>query len=381
MVALKKCLKAFASCSDAQRTYREISYLRLLRGHANVIELRKVIRAKNDLDIYLVFEHMQTDLHALIRASLLENVHKQYIAYQLLKALKYIHSAGVVHRDVKPSNMLLNEDGHMKLCDFGLCRSASSERPVSSEQRDYFIATRWYRAPEILLGSPLCLPGLDMWATACIVGEMYHGSPVLPGESTADQMVRIGALVGMPTSDELRAIKARTSLQELVGTQPRDSDEPAQPLATWFLDDEQGCHAKQLVSRMFAFDPRSRVTAADALEDPWLADFAGTEPEHAYESGPISLAIPDDRLLAAADYRDRLVLDLVSRKQAGLHRRVLQSLQSPSRVNINAASELSSGSLHTTELLEHSEFAEPHHADFSSEQPEAPMQTIAQTPS
>jgi len=125
--------------------------------------LQHIIKAENDRDIYLTFDHMETDLHAVIRASILEDIRKKYIVYQLLKALKYMHSGDLLHRDIKPSNLLLNSDCHVKLCDFGLCRSVAECEGPSPVLTDY-VATRWYRAPEILLGSPVYTKGVDMWA-------------------------------------------------------------------------------------------------------------------------------------------------------------------------------------------------------------------------
>ena len=125
----------------------------------------------------MTFDHMETDLHAVIRANILEEIHKKYIVYQLLKALKYMHSGDLLHRDIKPSNLLLNSDCHVKVCDFGLCRSVAECQTTSTALTDY-VATRWYRAPEILLGSPIYTKGVDMWAVGCILGEMLGGKPV-----------------------------------------------------------------------------------------------------------------------------------------------------------------------------------------------------------
>ena len=112
---------------------------------------------------------METDLHAVIRAGILADIHKKYVTWQLLKALKYLHSAGLLHRDIKPSNILLNSDCHIKLCDFGLCRSVAEVAGPAPVLTDY-VATRWYRAPEILIGSTRYTVGVDMWAVGCIVG-------------------------------------------------------------------------------------------------------------------------------------------------------------------------------------------------------------------
>ena len=87
----------------------------------------------------------ETDLHAVIRAGILEEIHKQYIIYQLLKSLYFMHTAELIHRDVKPSNLLLNSDCHVKVCDFGLCRSVSEMSSAAAPVLTDYVATRWYR--------------------------------------------------------------------------------------------------------------------------------------------------------------------------------------------------------------------------------------------
>merc|ERR1711988_1642132 len=113
---------------DAQRTFREVVFLQQMDQHENIVQLHNVLKADNDRDLYLVFEYMETDLHAVIRANILEEVHKQYLMYQSFKALMYMHSAQLVHRDMKPSNLLLNSECLMKVADFGLARSLLSTK-------------------------------------------------------------------------------------------------------------------------------------------------------------------------------------------------------------------------------------------------------------
>jgi mitogen-activated protein kinase 15 len=115
-VALKKIFDAFQNATDAQRTFREVIFLQQMDRHENIVQLQNVLRADNDRDLYLIFEYMETDLHAAIRANILQEIHKQYILWQSLKALKYMHSAGLVHRDIKPANLLLDGDCLMKVC-------------------------------------------------------------------------------------------------------------------------------------------------------------------------------------------------------------------------------------------------------------------------
>jgi mitogen-activated protein kinase 15 len=101
LLALKKVFDAFQNATDAQRTYREITFLSELGRHENIVHLVNVIKADNIKDIYLVFEFLETDLHVVIRSNILEPIHKQFVMYQCFKALKYMHSAELLHRDLK----------------------------------------------------------------------------------------------------------------------------------------------------------------------------------------------------------------------------------------------------------------------------------------
>lgn len=176
-VALKKIFDAFRNQTDAQRTFREIMFLQEFGRHPNIITLYNILKADNDKDIYLVFEYMDTDLHNVIkRGSILKDIHKQYIMYQLFRAVKYLHSGNVIHRDLKPSNILLDSDCTVKLADFGLARSMSTLQPEDEEQGQpeltEYVATRWYRAPEILLAAKRYTKGVDMWSLGCILGKL-----------------------------------------------------------------------------------------------------------------------------------------------------------------------------------------------------------------
>uniref|UniRef100_A0A2K6G7J2 Mitogen-activated protein kinase n=1 Tax=Propithecus coquereli TaxID=379532 RepID=A0A2K6G7J2_PROCO len=201
VVAIKKIFDAFRDKTDAQRTFREITLLQEFGDHPNIIRLLDLMRAENDRDIYLVLESMDTDLDAVIRkGGLLRDVHKRYIFYQLLRATKFIHSGQVIHRDLKPSNVLLDASCVVKLCDFGLARSLSNlpEGPEGQPLTQY-VATRWYRAPEVLLSSSWYTPGVDMWSLGCILGEMLRGQPLFQGTSTLHQLELILETIPPPS--------------------------------------------------------------------------------------------------------------------------------------------------------------------------------------
>ena len=129
----------------------------------------------------IIQELMETDMHRVIRTQDLSDDHCQYFIYQTLRALKAMHSANVLHRDLKPSNLLLNANCDLKVCDFGLARSAASTDDNSGFMTEY-VATRWYRAPEIMLTFKEYTKAIDVWSVGCILAEMLSGKPLFPGK-------------------------------------------------------------------------------------------------------------------------------------------------------------------------------------------------------
>lgn len=378
VVALKKCFDAFRNATDAQRTFREVMYLQELAGHDNIIRLLNIIRAENDRDIYLVFEYMgtlrlvspggrvlcwmrvhaallplffvqptrgvhacrlldaETDLHAVIRAGILEEIHKQYIIYQLLKSLYYMHTAELIHRDVKPSNLLLNSDCHAKLCDFGLCRSVSEMSSASAPVLTDYVATRWYRgmcchvqpceiraclvrsaraqctnsnqrhcgvhsilaAPEILLGSTRYTKAVDMWAIGCILGEMIVGKPIFPGNSTMNQLERVLEVTGKPNAEDMASIKspfAATMIDSVPATRHRALKDMFPSASDEALD---------LIRRTLQFNPDKRPTAYELLRHPYVASFhnEADEPPCPYV---LKIQVDDNTKYVTAPLRQR----------------------------------------------------------------------------
>jgi len=309
VVAMKKIFDAFQNATDAQRTFREIMYLQALTGHENIIRLQNVLKAENDLDIYLVFDYMETDLHAVIRANILEPVHKQFIVYQTLKALLYCHSGDLVHRDLKPSNLLLNEECLLKVADFGLARSLSALKKSdegASVLTDY-VATRWYRAPEILLGSTCYTKAVDMWAVGCIIAEMFVGKPLIPGSSTMNQLECVLEVTGPPNAADIAAIKSQFAATMLGSLAERPKMDLKRAMKG--APDE----AVDLVERLMYFNPEKRPDVEQALKHPYMASFyTGKEPKC---PGILTVPIDDDHKFTVTDYRERLYTQVVANKK------------------------------------------------------------------
>jgi len=322
VVALKKIFDAFQNSTDAQRTFREVMFLQEMRGHEHIVTLLNVMKADNDRDIYLVFQHMETDLHAAIRANILGDVHKQYIMWQTLKALKFMHSANLLHRDMKPSNLLLNSDCLMKVADFGLARSFAGTRDADGSAKletgapdidpdavevvftDY-IATRWYRAPEILLGSSQYSEGVDMWGAGCILGEILAGKPVFAGSSTIQQLELICSLVGKPNWDGAKCARVSPYTRVMLGELTVENKDAGTSSAWSKAFPSVSWDAMDLLQQLLKFDPTERVSAAKALKHSYLKQF---HDEFVERDAPctVKVSIPDEERRSTNHYRERL---------------------------------------------------------------------------
>ncbi|KAM3331211.1 hypothetical protein ACQJBY_027312 [Aegilops geniculata] len=275
-VAIKKIHDIFEHISDAARILREIKLLRLLR-HPDIVEIKHIMLppSRRDFkDIYVVFELMESDLHQVIKANDdLTKEHYQFFLYQLLRALKYIHTANVYHRDLKPKNILANSNCKLKICDFGLARVAFNDTPTTIFWTDY-VATRWYRAPE-LCGSFFSkyTPAIDVWSIGCIFAEVLTGKPLFPGKNVVHQLDLMTDLLGTPSMDTISRVrneKARRYLSSMRKKEPISFSHKfpnADPLA---LD---------LLQRLLAFDPKDRPTAEEALSHPYFKGLAKVERE------------------------------------------------------------------------------------------------------
>nr|XP_060467542.1 mitogen-activated protein kinase 15 [Panthera onca] len=302
VVAIKKIFDAFRDKTDAQRTFREIMLLQQLGDHPNIIRLLDVIRAENDRDIYLVFESMDTDLNAVIcKGRLLKDVHKRFIMYQLLRATKFIHSGGVIHRDQKPSNILLDASCLVKLCDFGLARPLGGlpEGPEGPALTDY-VATRWYRAPEVLLSSSWYTPGVDMWSLGCVLGEMLRGRPLFPGTSTLHQLELILETIPPPSKEDLLALSSSFSASVLpcLGSRPRQTLDALLPPDT-------PPEALDLLKGLLVFAPGKRLSAAQALRHPYVQRFHCPAREQTLDAA-VRLPVLEGVQLSAPEYRRRV---------------------------------------------------------------------------
>lgn len=264
VVALKRVRFDNLDHESVKFMAREIIFLRKL-DHPNVIKLEGLITSKNSRSLYLVFEYMEHDLTGLVSAPGIKFSEPQIKCYmkQLLSGLDHCHSRGILHRDIKGSNLLIDNKGILKIADFGLANFFDPNRSVPLTSR---VVTLWYRPPELLLGSSNYGVAVDMWSTGCILGELYSGRPILPGKTEVEQLHRIFKLCGSPSVDYWRKLRLPHS------TVFRPPHHYRNCVKDTFK--EVPSAAVRLIETLLSLDPTLRGTAATALKN----EFFSSEP-------------------------------------------------------------------------------------------------------
>ena len=284
MIAIKKIEKAFEHSTYTKRTLRELKIMRLL-DHENIIRIKSIqlpISREEFDEIYVICELMETDLNTIIKSKqLLTDEHCQFFLYQILRGLKYMHSAGIFHRDLKPRNLLVNANCDIKICDFGLARPVINDLRINTGQMTDYVATRWYRAPELLLTYKSYTTAMDVWSVGCIFGEILLRKPLLPGTDAYQQLEVIFNLIGSPSSEDISKIPHARSRDRVM----RMAKRPAKDFSSIFPDANP--LGLDLLKQLLVFDPAQRITVEQALNHPYLEGLHVPEDEPTTE--PVSI--------------------------------------------------------------------------------------------
>ncbi|GLC70208.1 hypothetical protein PLESTF_000938000 [Pleodorina starrii] len=266
IVAVKKFKESDEDEIVRKTTLREVKMLRALRQE-NIVNLKEAFRRKQKL--YLVFEYVEHNLLEVLEEHPggLESEQVRNYVYQLIKAVGWCHQHNIVHRDIKPENLLISPStpggvGKLKLCDFGFARQLP---PPDVSITDY-VSTRWYRAPELLLGSTHYGKEVDLWAIGCIMAELLDGQPLFPGESDIDQLYILQRLLGPLTREQHELFLRNPRFNGLKFPDMRNPETLERKYAGKLPHD-----ALSFMKGLMAVDPAQRLTCSQALAHPYLA--------------------------------------------------------------------------------------------------------------
>ncbi|XP_071960531.1 cyclin-dependent kinase 20-like [Antedon mediterranea] len=270
VVALKKVPLRKWEDGIPNTALREIKALQEIEENQHVVKLREVF--PHGTGFVLVFEYMLSDLSEVVRNSeepLTEAQVKSYML-MLLKGVAYCHDNSIMHRDLKPANLLISETGHLKIADFGLARVFSNEE---GRQYSHQVATRWYRAPELLYGARKYDEGVDLWAVGCIFGELLNNSPLFPGENDIEQLCCVLRVLGTPTEETWPGMKDLPDYNKI--TFPENAPIPLEEIVP-----DASPEALDLLKRFLVYPSKQRISAAEGLIHPYFF----TEPLPAHHS-------------------------------------------------------------------------------------------------
>jgi len=265
ILALKKIRLEAEDEGIPSTAIREIALLKQLQ-HPNIVRLYDVVHTEKRLT--LVFEYLDYDLKKYLDAhsdkGLEANTIKSFL-FQLLNGIHYCHKNRVLHRDLKPQNLLINSQGQLKLADFGLARAFGI--PVRSLTHE--VVTLWYRAPDVLMGSKNYSTTVDMWSVGCIFAEMVTGRPLFPGTSEKDQLLKIFTLLGTPTVDTW------PGMAKLPQYKPDYPIYQLRDLSKLFPTLQKP--GIELMLNFLKFDPNNRITAKDAMSHAYFAEIINAQ--------------------------------------------------------------------------------------------------------
>eukprot|EP00475_Leptophrys_vorax_P043781 TRINITY_DN8529_c0_g1_i1.p1 TRINITY_DN8529_c0_g1~~TRINITY_DN8529_c0_g1_i1.p1 ORF type:complete len:505 (-),score=108.83 TRINITY_DN8529_c0_g1_i1:62-1576(-) len=290
-VAIKKVIDVFFEHSRAKKVLREVKLLTFLGKHPCIMKTLDILNplSKSDFEsIYIITEYVKTDLSKIIRkereiieeaknsglkSPILGRDQISWITFQMLCVLKYLKSAKVIHRDIKPDNVLINPDCSIRLCDFGLARGVkhSDDTDFTEEQLTAYVVTRWYRAPEVLCSAGRYSYSIDLWALGCMLAEMFSKTPLFPGKESFEQLKVIFSTIGCPQDDELRLITyppAAKYIKQHIISKIKPIASQAEALRAKIPDIDPD--ALDLLCKIFVFDPKKRISVEDALQHPFF---------------------------------------------------------------------------------------------------------------
>lgn len=264
-VALKKMPSVFQNLVSSKRVFRELRMLCHFK-HDNVLSALDILQPPHiDFfhEVYVLTELMQSDLHKIIVSPQpLTSDHVKVFLYQILRGLKYLHSARVLHRDIKPGNLLVNSNCVLKICDFGLARIEEPDENIHMTQE---VVTQYYRAPELLMGAKHYSYSVDVWSVGCIFAELLGRRILFQAQSPIQQLDLITDLLGTPSDSAMK-----TSCEGARAHIRRTAHKPPSLAALYTLSNQATHEAVHLLCRMLVFDPEKRIKATDALAHPYL---------------------------------------------------------------------------------------------------------------
>jgi len=264
IVALKKIRLKAEDEGVPSTAIREISLLKELKD-VNIVRLLDIMHA--DQKLYLVFEFLDVDLKRYMengnqtRTPISPRIVKKF-THQLNAGLLYCHSHRILHRDLKPQNLLIDKEDNLKLADFGLARAFG----IPMRTYTHEVVTLWYRAPEVLLGARHYSTAIDMWSVGCIFAEMVmQGAPLFPGDSEIDQIFKIFRILGTPNEEIWPGV---SGLPDYKPTFPQWSRQELSRIVSNL--DENGL---DMLQRTLTYDHSKRISAKKALQHPYFADY------------------------------------------------------------------------------------------------------------